>query len=361
MTFEHDPELARARTLPARLYTDPEILALERERVFGRTWQLVARADQLDAPGKFACAEVAGESIVVTRDGHGVLRAFHNVCLHRAGPVASGCGQRKTLQCGYHGWTYGLDGRLVRAPEMEGVEGFRPAELALRPVRVETWGPLVFANLDPEAPPLATFLGSIPTRAAPLRLGDMRWVTAKDWVIDCNWKVYVDNYLEGYHLPIVHPQLFKELDYEQYRTETERFMSIQHAPLRPVAGARERHYQPAAPEDDAQYYWIFPNLMLNCYQRQLQTNLIVPLGEARTLTRFEWFALDPPADPATDPRWRDLAAFSDEIQAEDIGICEAVQRNLRSRAYVQGRYSVRRENGLHHFHQLLKEFLTGSW
>jgi choline monooxygenase len=269
--------------------------------------------------------------------------------------VASGCGQRKTLQCAYHGWTYGLDGRLLRAPEMEGVEGFRVEDVRLAPVRVAAWGPLLFAALDAATPPLETFLGAIPHRTAPLRLGEMRWVMAKDWIIDCNWKVYVDNYLEGYHLPIVHPQLFRELDYDRYRTETARFMSIQHAPLRPPRGG-ERHYLPGS-QDDAQYYWVFPNLMLNCYQGQLQTNLILPLDEGRTLTRFEWFALVAPEDPATDTRWQELVGFSDEIQAEDIGICEAVQRNLRSRAYLQGRYSVRRENGVHHFHQLLAEFL----
>ena len=203
--FEHDPDLRRAHTPPARLYFDPEVLAAERELIFGRTWQLVGQKDQLDAPGRFACAEVAGTEagIVVTREGDD-LRGFHNICLHRGGPVASGCGQRKSLQCGYHGWTYGLDGRLLAAPEMEGVADFHPAELALRPIRVESFGPLVLANLDPRAPSLQAFLEAIPTRAAPLRLDAMRWVMAKDYLLDCNWKVYVDNYLEGYHLSLIH-------------------------------------------------------------------------------------------------------------------------------------------------------------
>jgi choline monooxygenase len=355
--FDHDPDLARASTLPAQLYLDPEVLEVERERIFARTWQLVGSAARVAEPGRYACAEVAGEPIVVVRDAE-ELRGFYNVCLHRAGPVARGCGQRQSLQCGYHGWTYSLSGALVKTPEMEGVEGFRPAEMHLRPVRVASFGPLVFANLDPGAPSLEESLDEIPQRAASLRLGDMRYVMAKDYVLDCNWKVYVDNYLEGYHLPIVHPQLFKELDYEAYRVEPRRTWSIQHAPLRPVKGSSERHYVPTRAGEEAQYYWIFPNLMLNAYKGQLQTNLILPLGPERTLTRFEWYALEPPADPQKDDAWRALVEFSDVIQAEDIGICQEVQRNLRSRAYAQGRYSVKRENGLHHFHQLLRQHLV---
>jgi choline monooxygenase len=185
-------------------------------------------------------------------------------------------------------------------------------------------------------------------------------VMRKDYEIACNWKVYVDNYLEGYHLPVVHPGLHKELDYDQYRVEPHRYYSLQHAPLRPVPPhlAAQRQYVPNAAEDQAQYYWLFPNTMLNVYLGQVQTNVVLPLGHERCRVIFEWFALEPPADPATDPAWSKLVAFSDEIQAEDIEITEAVQKNLHSRVYDRGRYSVKRENGVHHFHSLLHEFMT---
>jgi choline monooxygenase len=358
LRFQFDPNIAGASTIPARLYNDPVFLELERERIFGRTWQLVARTEQLAGKGDFVTAEIGNEAIVLVNDGTG-LRGFHNICLHRAGPVAQGCGRRQTLQCRYHGWTYSLAGELVRAPEMEGVERFRPEEMRLLPVQVAQWGPLVFANLDLKASPLEHFLEDIPARAAGFHAERMRYVMRKEYQLACNWKVYVDNYLEGYHVPVVHPGLHKEIDYDQYRVEPHRYYSLQHAPLRPApGGATDRRYVPADGAQDAQYYWLFPNLMLNVYLGMMQTNVVLPRGHDGCTVVFEWFAVAPPDDPATDPTWSRLVAFSDEIQAEDIEICEVVQRNLRSRVYDRGRYSVKRENGVHHFHSLLHEFLT---
>jgi choline monooxygenase len=355
--FEFEADIARASTIPSRCYTEPAFLALEEERVFGRTWQLVGRTAQVASGGEFFTAEIGPESIVVLRDGE-QLRGFHNICLHRAGPVAHGCGKRQTLQCRYHGWTYSLNGQLLRAPEMEGSSGFRASDFRLLPVQVAAFGPLVFANLDPAAPSLAHFLGDIPERAARFRVDDMRWVMRKAWTIDCNWKVYVDNYLEGYHIPVVHPSLNKEIDYGAYRVEPHRYWSLQHAPLRAVGGEEQsRTYVPSEPGEQAQYYWLFPNVMLNVYQGQMQTNVVLPLGHDRCEVVFEWYSATPPADPAADAQWAKLVAFSDEIQDEDIGICAQVQKNLKSRAYDRGRYSALREVGVHHFHSLLHEFL----
>ncbi|MGH7663139.1 MAG: aromatic ring-hydroxylating oxygenase subunit alpha [Gemmatimonadaceae bacterium] len=356
--FPFDPNIAGAATIPSRLYTDPVYFELERERIFGRTWQLAGRREQVSAPGEFMTADIAGEPVVVVRDGE-TLRGFHNVCLHRAGPVAHGCGKRQTLQCRYHGWTYNLRGELLHAPEMEGVERFHRGDMHLAPVRVDSWGPLVFVNLDLKAPPLAEFLEDIPVRAGSFGAEQMRYVMRKEYVLACNWKVYVDNYLEGYHIPVVHPGLHHEIDYDQYSVEPHRYYSVQHAPLRPVTGATaERKYVPDGEAEQAQYYWLFPNIMLNVYLGQLQTNVVLPLGHDRTAVIFEWFASNPPTDPATDERWTRLVAFSDEIQDEDVAICEIVQRNLHSRVYDRGRYSVKRERGVHHFHSLLHRFLT---
>jgi choline monooxygenase len=356
--FEFEADIARASTIPSRCYTDAAFLTLEEERVFGRTWQLVGRTAQVASSGEFFTAEIGPESIVVLRDGE-VLRGFHNICLHRAGPVAHGCGKRQTLQCRYHGWTYSLSGQLLRAPEMEESSGFCASDFRLMPVQVASFGPLIFANLDPAAPPLAHFLGDIPERAAKFHVGDMRWVMHKAWTIDCNWKVYVDNYLEGYHIPVVHPSLNKEIDYGAYRVEPHRYWSLQHAPLRavPAAGGGDRKYVPSEAGDQAQYYWLFPNVMLNVYLGQMQTNVVLPRGHDRCEVVFEWYSATPPADPAVDPAWTKLVAFSDEIQDEDIEICVQVQKNLRSRAYDRGRYSAAREVGVHHFHSLLHEFL----
>ena len=361
LVFPFDPNIARASTIPSRLYNDPVYLELERERIFAHTWQLVGRVDQVSESGQYFTADIGNDAIVILRDGP-TLRGFYNICLHRAGPVAYGCGKRHTLQCKYHGWTYTLDGSLLRAPEMEGVEDFRPNEMHLLPVRVATWGPFIIVNQDANAPPLQDVWGEIPHQVQEFGcpIDQLRLSARRDYVIQCNWKVYVDNYLEGYHLPVVHPGLHKELDYDQYKVEPHRYFSIQHAPLRPVhAGARTRRYDPNETDvAEAVYVWLFPNVMMNVYMGQMQTNLVLPLAHDRTKVVFEWFATDVPENPAADARWSRLLEFSDEIQEEDIEICEVVQRNLRSRVYDRGRYSAARENGVHHFHSLLHEFLT---
>jgi choline monooxygenase len=352
--FRFEESLARAATLPSRYYTDPRFLEEEKAKIFSRTWQLAGRAEQVGEPGQYFTVTVGEEPIVVARGMDERLRAFSNVCRHRAGPVASGSGQRKSFRCGYHGWTYALDGRLVNTPEFEGVENFSREANCLPQFRVETWGALVFVNLDPEAAPLLETLADIPARTGHRNFEAMRPAARRDWFVNCNWKVYVDNYLEGYHIPIVHPSLNRELDYEAYRTEAGRFYSIQHSPIRREHATR---LQVDDKGGEAQYFWIFPNLMLNVYPDNYSTNLIIPLDEKRTLTVFEWYFPEPEREEANEALRRTVE-FSDEIQLEDINICEAVQRGLHSRTYTQGRYSVRRENGVHHFHGLLSEFLA---
>ena len=354
---------ARASTLPSQMYLDPAVLEREKDRIFYRTWQLVAHRGELARPGDFKPATILDEPILLTHAQDGKLRGFYNVCRHRAAQVATTRGNRKSLQCGYHGWVYGLDGKLQVAREMEGTEDFDKADFGLVPIRVDTLGPFVFANLDMDAAPLADWIGSIPSEiaAAGYDLDTMRLIEHRDYDIACNWKVYVDNYLEGYHLPIAHPGLFKELEYDNYRVETFRYYSKQHAPIRKlkpdeVPGRDRRYIRMPGAEDNALYYWIFPNTMLNIYQDNLSTNVILPMGPGRTLTIFEWFF----AEPGTGAGWESMQqtiAFSDEIQQEDIAVCEQVQRGLRSRSYQRGRFSALRENGVHHFQSLVTEFL----
>ncbi len=354
--FEFDERLARAATIPSRLYNDPAVLEREKGSVFGRTWQLVGREAQVAEPGRYFTAAVADEPILVVR-GPDRLRALSNVCRHRAGPVAEGEGSCRALRCGYHGWTYALDGVLANTPEFEGVEGFVKEEQRLPEFRIESWLGLLFVQLDPAAPALAGALEDLPARLSGRGLESMRLVERKDWIVQCNWKVYVDNYLEGYHIPIVHPGLMKEIDYARYETEIRRAYSIQHSPIKQSASNRLRAGADAG--DEAMYFWIYPNLMLNVYPDNFSTNLIVPLSHDRTLTVFEWYFRDPESD-ATRRLLADTVQFSDEIQREDIAICEAVQRGLKSRTYDRGRYSMRRENGVHHFHSLYARAMNGS-
>jgi choline monooxygenase len=359
-----------AFTLASRFYTDPTVLEIEKEKIFRRTWQLVGTTMQpcgesngakktIADPETYFTAEVAGEPVLIIRDKQGTLRAFSNVCRHRAGPIALGSGCKNVMRCQYHGWTYTLDGRLIGTPDVEGVEFFDRSTMGMVPLHLEAWGDLIFINFDTNAEPLSTYLGEIPNQARGFQFEGLHLAERRDYVIDCNWKVYVDNYLEGYHIPIAHPGLMKEIDYAQYRTDTFRYYSQQFAPIRAMkpGDATERAYAPGTGTlKEALYFWIFPNLMLNIYPDNLSTNLIVPLSHDKTLTIFEWFFHDIES-PASKERVAKAVAFSDEVQQEDIMLCTNVQKGLKSSTYDRGRYSVKRENGVHHFHKLLREFL----
>ena len=207
--------------------------------------------------------------------------------------MAIGKGARKLLTCRYHGWSYGLDGKLVGTPELGEVKDFDKSCHGLRPVHVATFGPIVFANLDPTAEPLTSVLGDIPKETERFRLDEMRPVAEKNYELKSNWKTYVDNFLEGYHLPTVHPGLFKELDYDAYRVETHRMYSAQIAPIRAAKPNATRHYAPSGDEQlETLYYWVFPNWMLNIYPDNMSLNVVIPLDTDKTLTVFEWYRHD---------------------------------------------------------------------
>ena len=346
MSFQFDSRLAFASTIPSSYYTAAGVLAEEQRKIFATTWQLAGSSDRVREPGQFFTTTLAGEPLLIVRGSDSVLRALSNVCRHRAGPVAKGEGKRPVLQCGYHGWTYSLDGRLATTPEFDGVQCFERSSVALPQFRIEEWHGLAFVTLDPSAPSLGEFLAGLSSDMPGHDHSGFRLAARKNWEIDCNWKVYVDNYLEGYHIPIVHPGLFRELDYPNYRTETRKNYSIQFAPTK-----RADRIRTTSGDSEVRYFWLYPNLMLNVYPDNFSTNLIVPLGHNRTMTVFEWFFRDPD-DPKTRSELAETIAFSDEIQLEDIGICEAVQRGLGSSTYTSGRYSPQRENGVHHFHRL---------
>lgn len=362
--FMPTADLATAKTMPARWYTDPAFLGAEKEKIFWKTWQPVCNASLLMRVGDYVSVDLVGEPLVITRTKAGELKAFSNVCRHRGAQVARGKGNRKSLQCHYHGWTYDLDGKLINAPEFEGVKDWQKEEVCLPAVRCEQWGPWIFVNLDPNAPPMQeTCYGDI--MAEILREGfninQMTSIERRDYDIACNWKVYVDNYLEGYHLPTAHPDLFREVDYDKYEVVTYADYSKQFAPIREIdesdARHRDRRYVRTDEESKALYFWIFPNVMLNVYMDNVSINIILPTSHERTLTIFEWFF----EQPGTGAGWesmQNVIQFSDQIQQEDIEICEIVQKGLQSRTYHQGRFSVLRENGVHHFQTLVHDYLS---
>ena len=344
-----DPDMARAWTLPADFYFNSETYQQERERIFHRTWQVVGHRDQLAEPGDYFTTELAGEPLLLVRDQDGETRGFYNVCRHRAGPPAEGCGSRKVFRCGYHGWTYGLDGGLISAAEFGGVESFDPKDFSLRPVRVAEWSNRIFVNLDDSAEPLAVALGALSEQATRYPFPEMKLFERRTYDMKCNWKAYVDNYLEGYHLPSVHPGLNRELDYTAYEVEIHPAYVRQFSPIRGAqpGDASPRRYQAAREDMTTDYFWVFPNWMLNCYPDNVSLNVVLPLGPERSGVIFEWYVSEGLLGSETARR---AVAFSDEIQAEDAAICETVQKNLASRSYNRGRYSVKQEKGVHAFH-----------
>ncbi len=354
---EHAP-LEQAHTIPAAWYVDERIAELERQNVFGRTWQLVARADQFKQPGDFVTAELAGEPLVIIRGNDNQLRAFYNVCRHHAAAVvAEEQGQASIFRCPYHGWSYGLDGSLKGAPEFEGVCDFDRSQNGLLRVRVETWEQFVLVNLDPNAVSLADSLGGLVRRVAPLNISSLHFFERRSYDLKCNWKVFVDNYLDGgYHVPHLHKGLNSVLEYKHYTIENEDRYCLQSSPM--VASSDDAATAATRTGDRAWYFWQYPNFMINLYRGYMDTNLVLPDGVDRCTVIFDFYFDD--VSEAAAERNRQSIAVGERVNDEDAGICEAVQRGLHSRAYNAGRLSVRREAGEHLFHRLLSADLKSG-
>jgi choline monooxygenase len=343
-TVVADEALARARALDVRHYLSAEMLAFEQRRVFARSWQLIAHQGQVANAGDHVVEQIGDAPVLLLRGADGALRAFANVCRHRAGPLALCSGKGlASLRCRYHGWLYDQEGQLITAPEMQGARDFDPGAERLPRLRVAEWQGLVFAAVDAAAPEFAAVYGGIAERVAPIDLAAMRFARRDVFEVRCNWKVYVDNFLEGYHLPMVHPGLSRVLDYRAYDTELFEWYSLQHSPL--------RNSQDIYGAGQAFYYFVYPNVMLNIMPGRLQTNRVLPLGPERCRVEFDYYYAQQTEALARVARDRE---FSDEIQAEDIAICEAVQRGLASGQYTAGRLCPKRESGVWHFHERLR-------
>ncbi len=341
--------VARARALHACAYVDPGFEVRDKDFVFGRGWHLLAHTSRLRAPGDHVVIDCCGLPVIAVHGTDGVIRAFHNVCRHRAGPIATCDGlAARSLRCRYHGWNYGLDGALKSAPEMEGAEDFDKTSIQLPRMEVRIWQGLVFAaNHVDAAPDFDAFVAGIDAR-----IGDAGGFSGYGrhqhvaYEIACNWKVYVDNFLEGYHLPHVHPTLNRLLDYRSYLIELSQWHSLQWSPLE----SNNTVYG----NGDALYYWLWPNTMLNILPGRLQTNRVVPLGVDRCRVEFDYYYPETGTTTGVADHEAD-AAFSEQVQAEDIMICEVVQRGLASGSYEAGRLNPLREKAVHHFHELLRQ------
>jgi choline monooxygenase len=356
--YKADTPLAQASTIPAAWYVDPRVLELELSTVFRRSWQTAGRLDQLRAPGDYiTCDLPGGEPIVVVRGSDHALRAFFNVCRHHAAAVVTDAGgSAQQFRCPYHGWTYALDGTLKGTPDFADVCDFDRAAHGLVPIDCDVAEKWVFVKPGSGGASLSAFLGRhLSEHLAERHLHTLHWLERRHYTLDCNWKVFVDNYLDGgYHVPHVHRGLDSVLSSRDYTIETGERFCLQWSPM--VSEGAEARTGAVRQGERAFYYWIYPNFMINCYGRAMDTNLVIPRGIDKTEVIFDFYF----TDVSEAARAENLAsiAVSHEIQDEDVGICVSVQRGLKSRAYDTGRLSVRREAGEHLFHRLLHADLT---
>ena len=357
--YDASAPLSQAYTIPSSWYTDARIAHLENDNVFARAWQAVARLDQLSSPGDYVTTTVAGEPIVIVRGSDAKLRAFFNVCRHHAMMVMNkACGRAQHLRCPYHGWTYSLEGELRGVTDFEGVCQFERKQNGLLPLQVETWDSFAFVNLDPQARSLRDFLGPLTELAQPLGFGKLKFVERRSYTINCNWKVYVDNFLDGgYHVPHMHKGLNSVLDYTNYTIENLERCCVQSSPVS-IDSTSDASAAATRKGDRAFYFWQYPNFMLNWYAGYLDTNRVIPLAVDRCEVIFDFFFGD--VSESQMPYIRESIGVSERVQQEDIVICEGVQRGLGSRAYRAGRLSVRREGGEHLFHRLLAADLNAG-
>ena len=352
--YDAEAPLERASTIPAPWYTDPRVLELELRTVFRRNWQYAGRLDQLQAPGHYVASELpGGEPVVVVRGQDEQLRGFFNVCRHHAAAVVTDAeGRARQFRCPYHGWTYALDGELKGTPDFAGVCDFDRSANGLVQLDCAACATWAFVKAEAGGPSIERFVGvDLVRQLDALDLQRLRWMERRRYTLGCNWKVFVDNYLDGgYHVPHLHKGLDSVLDYSDYTiTNGERYC-LQSSPMVSDDGSDERT-KAVRQGERAYYYWIYPNLMINCYGQTMDTNLVIPRGVDRTEVIFDFYF----ADISESVRSANLEsiAVSEQIQQEDVGICESVQRGLQSRAYGSGRLSVRREAGEHLFHRLL--------
>jgi choline monooxygenase len=355
-----DPDIGRAQTLPAWVYSDETVFRAQRDLVFLRSWQWVADADRVKVPGAVCPVTVLegclDEPLVLSRDRDDRLHCLSNVCTHRGTLVCEREGVENFLRCRYHGRRFALDGKLVSMPEFEGVHGFPSPADDLPRVAFGQLGKLLFASLAP-ACPFDELVADVRRRCAflPWDRAVFDATRSREYLVQANWALYCDNYLEGFHIPYVHGGLAQAIDYANYRCEPFRWSTLQLGLVQP--GVECFEIPSGHPDHSARvgayYWWLFPNTMLNLYPWGVSLNVVRPLAVDRTKVSFLSFVWDP---ARLD---RGAGAALDRVEREDEVIVESVQRGTRSRLYERGRYSPARESGVHRFHSLLVEAMRG--
>jgi Rieske 2Fe-2S family protein len=337
-----------AKTLPGHYFTSPEIFATEMERIFGQRWLCMGRATDIPVPGDYVLRQIGNESVIVLRDQAGDIRAFYNVCRHRGTQLCAEAGTlSQTIQCPYHAWTYGLDGRLLGAPNMQDTADFDRADYALHGVETAVWEGFIFINLAPEPEPFASAFAPVLTKFQPWQVADLVVGQRLEYDVAANWKLICQNYSECYHCPTLHPRLNELTPYRDSINDLEAG-GIVGGPMRLArAGSMTMSGRTCAPilgtvsGHDLQliyYYTIFPNMFLSLHPDYVLVHRLEPQSPGRTRVICEWL-FAPQAGTQSDFAPEDAIEFWHMTNQQDWHICELSQRGVQSQAYTPGPYS----------------------
>jgi phenylpropionate dioxygenase-like ring-hydroxylating dioxygenase large terminal subunit len=354
---------SEAVTLPAEVYSSPEVYRREQTHIFGKYWYYVGHISQLDGAGSYFTVDIANQPIVILIDRQDNLRAFYNICTHRAGPVALGAGKCSRLTCLYHSWSFDLEGNLRGIPDMDSAENFDRAAHALQAVKVDTWGPFIFVNLDPNSDSLQAQLGELPELFERYKLADWARVHSIDYWTETNWKLYVENNTESYHEPTVHPILAKY--YQEIQVEARYNYYLQYTPffgnddlpanLNPELSAPGLNDREMAGVSTISF---FPNFAWIISPTCAIIYLIDPQAPLKTRVRWDWLVPNTAAARAME-NLEPLIQFFDNIQQEDLKLLPEIQKRIQSMGYMQGRLSPTREVGTHLFQELIMQAISG--
>jgi carnitine monooxygenase subunit len=354
----YDPDPRRSLSLNAAAYTDHTWFAADQAAILAKHWQWVAHVEKLRAPGSYVTTDIAGHPIAIVRDKAGSLRAFYNVCQHRAHVLLKGEGNISRIMCPYHAWVYRLSGELLRAPETEALADFNTGDICLSPVQVTEFAGFIFVNLDPDATPLQQQAGNLETEIrhwAP-DIEQLTFGHRLSYDIRSNWKNVIDNFLECYHCPTAHKDFCDLVDMDSYKVTTHGIYSSHMAEA--GKGANTAYDVSNATVRTHAVWWLWPTTCLMRYPGRSSMIVlnVIPVGPDRTLETYDFFLETPKADPME----LDAIRYLDEVlQVEDIALVESVQRGMSTPAFTQGRIvhdpagSGKSEHGVHHFHGLV--------
>ena len=335
--FEVDADIRKAKTLPSEFYTDERFFEISREKIFARAWHFLGRTDEFESlTPTTLLLEFLDEPVLLSRVGEEVI-CLSNVCTHRGKILVDKPCEANLIRCGYHGRRFSLDGKFLSMPEFEGVEDFPTAADDLKRLSAMEWNGFVFASIDPFAG-FAEIIGEVSDSISEFAFPELKLASTKEYIVNAHWALYCENYLESFHLPYVHKSLSAVLDYGTYTTETFRYTSLQ-------TGLGKDG------EVAARYVFLFPNLMLNFYPWGISVNVVRPVSSSRCVVEFWTYV--------ADETLHGVGAGADlhNVELEDEAVVESVQNGIRSRFYSHGRYSPTREQGTHHFHRLIAEFM----